>query len=251
MLELCLCQGTVAVWFTQEWCGVLKKKIWSTVSTAFWLEYGNREVVCTWLILDSLEKLEAKEAKSVVNKRLPRLQFCFFAYLILPCGDKGRKDDLCSTGWHRMIVWASVWKEREMSVLRWELEALESEGAVVASLGCLLQLLCQRRLLSCKSVEGNEKANRTDLWVDERKETQKGYPHRGGGHNRNEGLEMVTAKISQGNKPFGCWESSKKEANSRSWVNQTPCFEWVQEGVERSRLVRGEDETQQTEQWLH
>lgn len=28
--------------------------------------------------LDSLEKMEAKEAKSVVNKRLSRLQFCLF-----------------------------------------------------------------------------------------------------------------------------------------------------------------------------
>lgn len=62
-----------------------------------------------------------------------------------------------------MMVWVSVWKERKLSVLRWELEALESEGAGVASLGCLLQLLCQRRLLSCKLVEDNEKANETGL----------------------------------------------------------------------------------------
>jgi len=40
---------------------------------------------------------------------------------------------------------------------------------VVASLGRLLQLLCQRRLLSCKSVEGNEKANENGLQVDERR----------------------------------------------------------------------------------
>lgn len=65
--------------------------------------------------------------------------------------------DLCSTDWQRMMVRVSVWKEREMSVLRWVLEPLETKEAVVASLGCLLQLLWQRSLLSCKSVEGNER----------------------------------------------------------------------------------------------
>lgn len=29
----------------------------------------------------------------------------------------------------------------------------------VASLGCFLQLMCKRGLLSCKSLEGNENAN--------------------------------------------------------------------------------------------
>lgn len=43
------------------------------------------------IILDSLEKLEAKEAKSVVNKRLLRLRFHLFIYLILPCGEREGK----------------------------------------------------------------------------------------------------------------------------------------------------------------
>lgn len=127
-----------------------------------------------------------------------------------------------------MIVWVSVRKEREMSVFRWELEALESERAVVASLGYLLQLLClvfevlkERRLRKVTSIE--------ELI------------------SRNKGLKIVSATISQGNEPFGCWGSSKKEANSTSWVNRTPCFEQVQEGVERSRLVRGQGESQQTD----
>lgn len=44
-----------------------------------------------------------------------------------------------------------------MSVLRWVLKPLETKEAVVASLGCLLQFLWQRSLLSYKSVEGNER----------------------------------------------------------------------------------------------
>lgn len=50
---------------------------------------------------------------------------------------------------------------------------------MVASLPCLLQLLCQKRFLRCKL--GNEKANGTDLLADERMETQKDHAHRGAG----------------------------------------------------------------------
>lgn len=46
----------------------------------------------------------------------------------------------------------------------------EAEGAVLASLPCLLQLLWQKKFFSCKLVEGNEKANGTGLWADERME---------------------------------------------------------------------------------
>lgn len=35
-------------------------------------------------------------------------------------------------------------------------------------------------------------------------EAQKDYAHRGGEHNRKEGLEVVSAKTPQGNEPFGC-----------------------------------------------
>lgn len=73
---------------------------------------------------------------------------------------------------------------------------------MVASLPCLLQLLCQKRFLRCKL--GNEKANGTDLLADERMETQKDHAHRGAEHNRKGGLEVVSAKTPQGNEPFGC-----------------------------------------------
>lgn len=152
-------------------------------------------------------------------------------------GKREEKYYLLSTGWQQMMIRVSVWKEKEMSVLRGVLEALETKGAVVASLGCLLQLLWQRSLLSCKSVESNERQMKLVFWADEKRRLRNVTLMEEGGHNGNQGLGMVAEKISQGNEPFGCWKPSKKGANSTRWVNQTPCFEWGQEGMGGSRWI--------------
>lgn len=136
-----------------------------------------------------------------------------------------------------MIVWVSVWKKREMSVLRWVRRGCGSISGMSRP--------CQKRFFSCKLVEGNAKANETGLWVEEMMETQKDYTQRGREHNRKERLEIMSAQTPQGNEPFGCWESSKEEGwEQEGSKSDTLC--WISAGGSGgSRLVRGEHEAQQ------